>query len=299
LFLRDLDSHLENGRVPAKGLIAYRQAKQAETKLKKFGFRQLTDVTQCDYADKQILLDGTVEFNEELPIQEITANKQYYESSEYLAELSGLSLDEIDRRQKRAEKALNTMIRKNTLKRIEIIDLVKKHNTAMRSLKKNLGLSHELHNPTLPSRTWLCLWPYHQGMGTGTPGMPLDAALIVAPSKTVLQTEVVLLLCRPSDIGNKDRDLFLTKLQDDALLLNEEQRLSWGCSMNAIGRVFWAIRPGSDTSDGPKQGPGRPKKGNRSGQERAAAVGDRQPAEGSSRKRRVLSLTRGPRISHQ
>ena len=34
-------------------------------------------------ADKQILLDGTVEFNEELPVEENTANRLYYESSEF------------------------------------------------------------------------------------------------------------------------------------------------------------------------------------------------------------------------
>jgi len=101
-------------------------------------------------ADKQILLDGTVEFNEELPVEENTANRLYYESSEFKDELANLSMAEIDRRRKRAEKALKTMIYKNILRRMEILELVKDHRAALRLLTWLLGLSQELHNPTLP-----------------------------------------------------------------------------------------------------------------------------------------------------
>ena len=82
-------------------------------------------------------------------------------------------------------------------------------------------------------------------MNSNHPDTRLEVALIVAASKKLLQPQMVLLLCRPGDVANKDRELFLTKLQGDALLLNEEQRLAWGCSLNAMGRVYWAVLPES------------------------------------------------------
>jgi len=80
-------------------------------------------------------------------------------------------------------------------------------------------------------------------MNPDNPDAGLEVVLIVAASKNLLQSEMALLLCRPEDVAHQNRELFLTRLRGDALLLNEEQRLAWGCSLNAMGRVYWAVLP--------------------------------------------------------
>jgi len=263
LFLRDLDDYLTRGQLPMKCLGAFHRAKQAEMKLKKFGFWQLAGAPHCSNDEKQIMIDGTVEFNEELPIEETIVNKLYYASDAYKKELTGLSLDHIAHNTQKIEKALKNMISKNILKRIEIIETVKIHHIAIRSLIRLLNLTQESLNPTMPGRTWLCLWPCIDGIKIDGMTFDNDVALIVANIDDILHRDMSLLLCRSQDIDKVDRDLFATKLQSDAILLNEEQRLSWGCSLNSIGRVYWAVPPGSKSPNRQKQfkkNPGRTKK---------------------------------------
>jgi hypothetical protein len=244
LFLRDLNDYLTEGHVPVKCLGVYHRAKQAEFKLKRFGFRQLADVSRCSDDDKQIMIDGTIEFNEELPIEESIANKLYYASNEYKKEIVGLSVDDIARKKQKNERALRNMINKNIIKRNEILETVKEHHFAMRSLIKLLGLSEKFFNPTIPGRTWLCIWRCVNGFKIDEKNIENDIALVIAGPNDILQPDMILLLCRTQDIDEKDRDLLVTKLQGDVLLLNEEQRLSWGYSLNSIGRVYWAVSPG-------------------------------------------------------
>ena len=263
LFLCDLDDYLTEGHLPVKCLGMYHRAKQAEFKLKKFGFRQLADISGCSNDDKQIMLDGTVEFNEELPIEETVANKLYYASDEYKKEIVGLSLNDIARKKQKSERALKNMINKNILKRNEILETVKEHRLAMHSLIRLLGLSQKFFNPTIPGRTWLCIWPCVNGFKIDETKINNEIALVIAGPNDILQPDMVLLLCRSQDIDEKDRDLLVTKLQGDVLLLNEEQRLSWGCSLNSIGRVYCAVSPGLRSLNRQKKFKkkiGRPKK---------------------------------------